>query len=108
MNNNSSSSVNRIFSSRESNELKGGDRGVMHPAEVLVPASHPASSSVPPPHMNQEGEIIAGPVDVIERLDRIEKRLEDIVRPLLLIRSTAKKLLARVEELERNVRRIEK
>ena len=42
-----------------------------------------------------------------ERLDRIEKRLEDIVRPMLQIRSTGKKLLARVEAIEADVRRLQ-
>ncbi len=46
--------------------------------------------------------------DLSERLDRIEKRLEDIVRPILQVRSTATKLLYRVENLEGDVRRLQK
>ncbi len=45
--------------------------------------------------------------DLSERLRRIEARLEDIVRPLLQMRSSSKKLLFRIEMLEAQLRRLQ-
>ena len=83
------SSLDRIFLSQQPNE---------------IPDPRPAPSSNPRHLVSQEEESTGAESDLSERLARIEKRLEQIVRPTLQIRSSVGRLLLSVESLEGQVR----
>ena len=74
-------SLDPIFPPHQTNEMRGKDGGGMPPADTVVPVPRPAPSSNPRHLINQEEGNVGTESDLSERLARIERLLERLVRP---------------------------